>query len=219
MFRPLIAATTLAFSVTAAADGWYARGFGGYSELGDFSFDGNAGRIESTFDGGFNLGGAVGFDTHWLAAWADSHGLGSRFEMEYAYREDGVDDHRLGGARLPASDGDFDAHTLMANALVDFNKQGALGFYAGGGLGVAFASLDGFEAAGADVFDDDDTVFAWQGIVGAEYRLDPRWSVFGEYRYVGMLDPEVRLFPAFGGAAEDVGIDTHNVNAGIRYRF
>jgi opacity protein-like surface antigen len=110
-------------------------------------------------------------------------------------------------------------HTVMTNLLIDFNKQSPLTFYAGGGVGVAFVNLDNFGGAGINVFDDDDTTFAYQGIAGAEYKIDQRWSVFGEYRYLGMTDPEVTLFPAAGGVSRDISFDSHNVGGGIRFRF
>jgi len=221
MLKKNITAAVLAALATSPvyAENWYLRGFGGYSKLDSFDFNTALGEVESKTDGGFNVGAAAGVDSNWIRHITPSEVFGSRFEMEYAYREDSIDTHRLGGARLPASSGDFGAHSLMANALIDFNQQSPLSFYGGGGIGVAFVNYDSFRAAGNNVFDDDDTVFAFQGIAGAEYKIDPRWSLFAEYRYFGTLDPDVTLFPGVGGARRSVDLDTHNVGGGIRYRF
>ncbi len=221
MVKKNVTAAVLAAIVASPvyAESWYLRGFGGYTKLDSFDFNTNLGPVESKFDGGFNVGAAAGFDTNWIRHITPSDAFGSRFEMEYAYREDDVDTHRIGGARLPASSGEFGAHSLMANALIDFNRQSPLSFYAGGGIGVAFVNYDNFRAAGANVFDDDDTVFAFQGIAGAEYKIGRQWSLFGEYRYFGTVDPKVTLFPGVGGARRSVDLDTHNVGGGIRYRF
>lgn len=215
----LAAALAATFSGAASAEGFYLRGFGGYSALDDLEFNTGLGRINSDMDGGFNVGGAAGLETDLLKRVFPSDHLGSRVEVEYSYRENDVESHRLGGARLAPSTGGFDAHTVMGNFLVDFNKQSPLTFYAGGGIGVAFVNLDNFSGAGTNVFDDDDTTFAYQGIAGVEYKIDTNWSVFGEYRYLGMTDPEVTLFPGAGGATRDISVDTHNVGGGIRYRF
>ena len=216
MNKSTIVAATLAatFTGAAGAEGFYLRGFGGYSALDDLEFTTGLGRINSDM-----VGGAAGLETDLLQRVFPSDTLGSRVEVEYSYRENDVESHRLGGARLASSTGSFDAHTVMGNFLIDFNKQSPLTFYAGGGIGVAFVNLDQFAGAGTNVFDDDDTTFAYQGIAGVEYKIDASWSLFGEYRYLGMTDPEVTLFPGAGGATRDISVDTHNVGGGIRYRF
>ncbi|MEQ8661168.1 MAG: outer membrane beta-barrel protein [Gammaproteobacteria bacterium] len=215
----LAAAIAATVSASASAEGFYLRGFGGYTALDDLDFNTALGPVRSDMDDGFNVGAAAGLETDLLARFAPSDSIGSRVEVEYGYRENDVESHRIGGARLAASTGEFNTHTVMGNFLIDFNKQSPLTFYAGGGLGVAFVNLDSFGGAGNNVFDDDDTTFAYQGIAGVEYRIDARWSLFGEYRYLGMTDPEVTLFPAAGGVSRDIAIDTHNVGGGVRYRF
>ncbi len=220
MKKSTIIAASLAAAVTAPAYAeTYLRGFGGYTALDDLEFNTALGPVTSDMDDGFNVGAAAGLETSLMRYLTPSENIGSRVEVEYGYRENEVETHRLGGARLTPSTGDVTAHTVMTNLLIDFNKQSPLTFYAGGGLGVAFVNMDNFGGAGVNVFDDDDTTFAYQGIAGAEYKIDQRWSVFGEYRYLGMTDPEVTLFPAAGGVSRDIGFDSHNVGGGIRFRF
>lgn len=217
----IIAAATLAAVATAPAfaENAYIRGFGGYNALDDLDFNTALGPIQSDMDDGFSVGAAVGLETALMKYLTPSDQIGARIEVEYAYRENDVESHRLGGARLLPSTGDVNAHTVMSNILIDFNKGSPLTFYAGGGLGVGFVNANNFSGAGNNVFDDDDTTFAYQGIAGAEYRFNQHWSAFGEYRYVGMTDPEVTLFPGAGGVTRDLDVDSHNVGGGIRYRF
>jgi opacity protein-like surface antigen len=220
MKKSTIIAATLATAVTVPAQAeTYLRGFGGYTALDDLEFNTALGPVTSDMDDGFNVGAAAGMESGLMRYLTPSENFGSRVEIEYGYRENDVETHRLGGARLTPSTGDVSAHTVMTNLLIDFNKQSPLTFYAGGGIGVAFVNMDNFGGAGINVFDDDDTTFAYQGIAGAEYKIDQRWSVFGEYRYLGMTDPEVTLFPAAGGVSRDISFDSHNVGGGIRFRF
>lgn len=216
-----IFAATLAAVVTAPAyaGNTYIRGFGGYNALEDVDFRTSLGQVQSDMDDGFSVGGAVGLETALMKYLTPSDQLGARVEVEYAYRENDVESHRIGGARLTPSTGEINAHTVMSNLLIDFNKQSPLTFYAGGGLGIGFVNANNFSGAGTNVFDDDDTTFVYQAIAGAEYKINQHWSAFGEYRYVGMTDPEVTLFPAAGGVTRDLDLNTHNVGGGIRYRF
>jgi outer membrane immunogenic protein len=220
MKNSIIAASLFAI-VTAPvhAENAYLRGFGGYTALDDLDFQTGLGPVQSDMDDGFNIGVAAGLETALMRYLTPSEQVGARVEMEYAYRENDVETHRIGGARLLPSTGDVNVHSVMSNLLIDFNRQSPLSFYAGGGLGVGFVNANEFSGAGVNVFDDDDTTLAWQGIAGAEYKIDPRWSVFGEYRYFGMTEPEVTLFPGAGGVTRDIGFDAHNVGGGIRYRF
>ncbi len=220
MKKSTIIAASLAAVVTVPSYAeTYVRGFGGYTALDDLEFSTGLGPVTSDMDDGFNVGGAVGLESGLIRYLTPSENIGSRIEVEYSYRENDVETHRLGGTRLNPSTGEVTAHTVMTNLLIDFNKQSPLTFYAGGGLGVAFVNMNNFSGAGVNVFDDDDTTFAYQGIAGAEYKIDQNWSVFGEYRYLGMTDPEVTLFPAAGGASRDISFDSHNVGGGIRFRF
>jgi len=221
MIKSSIIAVSLAaaMSASAYANQTYVRGFGSYTALDDLGFQTALGPVRSDLDGGYGVGAAIGLETALMRYLTPSEQFGARVEVEYAYRENEVETHRIGGARLLPSTGDVNAHTVMTNVLFDFNKQSPLTFYAGGGIGVGFVNAERFSGAGVNVFDDDDTTFAWQGIAGAEYKFDQRWSLFGEYRYVGMTDPQVTLFPAAGGATRDLDYDSHNVGGGIRYRF
>ena len=195
--------------------GYYARLFGAYTSLDETDYGTNFGRLTTEFDNGFVLGGAVGLDTNWI----DSKTNALRLELEYSYRESDVDDHQLAGADLLGSNGDFAANSFMTNVIFDMFKERPISAYIGGGIGVAFVDFDNFLISGTRILDDDDAVFAYQGIAGVEYAIDKQWSVFGEYRYFGMEDADVTLLPDAGGLPRQIDMDSHNFGAGLRWQF
>lgn len=214
----LLSASFIGTTVNAeqsGAGGYYARLFGAYASLDEANYRTNLGGINTEFDDGFVVGGAAGLETKWL----NSDTTGLRLELEYAYRENDVDDHEVRGAALAGSNGTFSANTLMTNLLFDMFKERPVSVYFGGGIGVAFADFENFSVTGARLLDDDDAVFAYQGIAGIEYTIDEQWSLFGEYRYFGMEDADVTLSPAAGGLRREIEMDSHNFGAGLRLRF
>lgn len=206
---------TSVYAEESSTNGYYARLFGAYSSLDETDYGTNLGRLTTEFEDGFVFGGAVGLDTNWIDS--ETHGL--RLELEYAYRESDVDDHELLGAPLAGSSGDFSANSVMTNLIFDMFKGRPVSAYIGGGIGVAFTNFDSFSATGNRVLDDDDTVFAYQGIAGLEYAIDKRWSLFGEYRYFGLQDSDVTLLPDVGGLPLEIDMDSHNFGAGLRLQF
>ena len=208
------------FGSTVYADepdtsGYYARLFGAYASLDETDYGTNFGRLTTEFDDGFVVGGAIGLDTKWI----DRKTNALRLELEYAYRESEVDDHQLAGADLAGSNGEFSANSFMTNVIFDMFKERPISAYIGGGIGVAFVNFDNFSATGTRVLDDDDAVFAYQGIAGVEYAIDKQWSLFGEYRYFGMEEADVTLLPDAGGLERHLDMDSHNFGAGLRLKF
>lgn len=194
---------------------YYVRLFGAAALADDTDYRTSLGRFESEFDIGFVVGGAAGLDTNWITDKTKA----LRLELEYAYRENDIDEHRIGGAALAGSNGEFSANTVMANVLFDLFRDRPVAVYVGGGLGVAFTDFRNFSVTGARILDDDDAVFAYQGIGGVEYAINKDWSVFGEYRYLGLEDSELTLAPTAGGTWRNVEMDSHNFGAGIRLKF
>ena len=211
----LATVTNPAFATEPETGPYYVRLFGAAALTDDTDYRTSLGRFESEFDTGFVVGGAAGLDTNWIA----DKSKALRLELEYAYRESDVDDHVLGGAALAGSGGEFSANTVMANVLFDFFRDRPVSVYVGGGLGVAFTDFRNFGITGTSVLDDDDAVFAYQGIGGVEYAINKDWSVFGEYRYLGLEDSEVTLAPAAGGTWRNIEMDSHNFGPGVRLRF
>lgn len=176
----------------------YFSAWGGYNALGDSDIESPGSDLESDFDGGFGVGVAYGrwFDTqrHW------------RGEVELSYRENDVDD--VSGV---GSDGAFNALTGMVNGYYDFLPDARLSPYVGVGVGYADVEADGVGLAGGGELDDDDGVFAYQAMVGANYQLTSNVDFFGEVRYLDTDDPE------FDGRESEY--ETFTGLAGVRYRF
>ena len=71
----------------------------------------------------------------------------------------------------------------MANLMYDFNAGGTIVPYIGAGAGIAFVRTS---ALGLST---DTTQFAYQGIVGVGYNIDPMFRVNLDARYYGTTNP------------------------------
>ncbi len=132
------------------------------------------------FNDGYIGGLAVGGKTKW-----------ARAELEASYRNNEIDN---------AGDGRAESGALMANAYWDIETGTRFTPYIGGGIGVAHVE---FDTTGGD----EGTEFAYQGIAGASFAIDPRWSVGAEYRYFATTQ------------VDNTDYDNHAVVANVRYAF
>lgn len=171
-------AALVAGAGAASAQGFYLKGFGGWTipqnndfQLNDRTF-GTSGSSGLDYDSGYIVGAAAGYELNPHVA----------LEFEYAYRNADATLKNTGG-----SDGEVQSNAYMANALYKFDgigPNGAFKPYIGAGIGAAdqkynpdgFGSLDG------------DYNFAYQFITGVAYDLTPNWSLNGEVRYFGITD-------------------------------
>jgi opacity protein-like surface antigen len=94
----------------------------------------------------------------------------------------------------------------MGNAYYDFSTEGSFSPFIGAGLGFANieADLDDFDS-------EDDTVFAYQFILGGSLTASEQLSVDLQYRYFATDDPEFDDL--------DAEYSTHNVMIGLRHSF
>lgn len=156
-----------------------------------------------SFSDGWLLGGAVGKNLCNC----------NRVEAEFFYRNNGGDVWN-GGFGPVAWDGRLNSFSSMGNFLHDFRRLGCryLTPYIGVGCGAAY--LDGELATPSTSYAIDETVFAYQGIVGAKTQLTCCLNLLTEYRYFGtskthlveeITDDEVGTF----------GYDSHNVLVGL----
>jgi opacity protein-like surface antigen len=189
----------LATSPAAATDaGYYARIFGGASALqGDSAMLGGASQALS-YGSGAVFGGAVGYD----------YGTAPfRAELEFAYRT---------GDSTGGIAGDFASTTFMLNGYYLFSSSGRLTPYAGLGLGyVTEIDFDITGGAGAGEYSDRG-LLAWQAVLGLDYALSDRMSLFGEMRYFATETPSL-VGPA--GASLSASYDTLDILAGLSFRF
>lgn len=199
----LLAGTLIGVAVPAVAaetNGWYVGAQVGLNRLEDADASGAAfAPVTAEFDNGYGLLGQVGY------------GFGAfRLEGELGWRTNGVDS--VGGA---GGSGDLDAATLMANVYYDIQTGSPLTPYLGVGLGAARLSADKITAGGVPLVDDSDTVFAYQGILGASYELDRNLLLKADYRYLRTEDPD------FTAAGTNVKSEyaSHSIMVGFTWRF
>ncbi len=199
-----------------AADGnWYVSGQGGFVMTEDHDFNYAAGNnIDTELDNGYAFGVNAGYD-HGLLF---NNNIGIRTELEYMYRNNEVDTHSLnGGSPLAGAKGEVTSNAFMANAIAYIDTNTPVKPYAGAGIGFAMVEYDGYGVnAIPAVLDDDDTVFAYQGIIGAEYEITEELSITGDYRYFRTADLDITSAVNFSTSTE---YENHNFIFGARYKF
>ena len=179
------------------------------------------GSLEVASENGFGLLGAVGY----------SMPSGLRAELEVGYR--GFDFDRLTKATLADSsgsltenldisvDGDVKTLSAMANGMYSF-EMNEFRPYAGIGVGLAYHQIDitttlaGVDERGNEITEvieilENDTVFAYQFMVGVGYSLSDRTEVRMGYRYFATSDAD------FDGTETTYG--SHNFEVGLLFRF
>lgn len=154
---------------------------------------------DAQWDGSFGMNAFAGYKL-----WQGNN-LRTRVEGEIGYRKLGLDKKSLLATKIEGGS----AFTFMANGYIDVPLQIGITPYVGLGAGMAMVDIGGYKGK--------DTVFAWQGILGASYSLTEFAEVFGEYRYVAFDDIE------FSSSLNEKGnfleYASHNFGAGVRFHF
>jgi outer membrane protein OmpA-like peptidoglycan-associated protein len=182
--------------------GFYVGAGGGVNLNLDSDLSGTGINTTADYDTGWAGVGSLGY----------AFGNGFRLELEGGYRDNDVDS--FSGAS--SASGDASALSIMGNVLYDFNTGTAFTPYIGAGVGGARIDYDGFSPVGSTSINDDDTVFAYQGIAGVSYNLSPQAQIFADYRYFATQDPE---FNAASGVGVDGEYASHTVLVGVRFFF
>ena len=186
------------------------------------------GTAKLEMDAGFGFLVAVGY----------GRDTGLRGEVEFGYRKSDFD--KLDGAtileegdegsietyRIPGQhdyDGDVKTLSLMANGIFAF-EAGRLRPYVGVGLGLAkhdATFVGSFDAATEDgpyvdvdetrPISVDDTVLAYQGMAGVSFPVSENAEVRLGYRWFATADADSR--------GHKFSYDTHNIEAGVLFRF
>jgi opacity protein-like surface antigen len=153
-----------------------------------------------------SIDGTLSSETGWGAAAAVGFGTtaGVRLELEGSWRQNDFDELRGAGIPVPI-DGDVDALALMGNVVFEPVLAFPVRPYIGAGLGGARLAID------AEDTSDNDTVFAYQGMVGVSVGIGGRGALFGGYRYFATDDPE------FGDVTTEYR--SHNLEIGVRFGF
>lgn len=171
----VVAAVFMATSAQAADGKLYFSASGGLSLTDDLDFPG----INISFDPGYNIGGALGYD------------LG-QFRVEGEIRYSSVDLDEVNGIPSTIS-ADLSAFTFMANGYYDHEiNNSPLTPYLGLGIGWVNSELD----AGALGSSDEDD-FGYQFMVGLGFDITPDAMLTAEYRYLGIADSDAPDTHAF----------------------
>lgn len=135
-----------------------------------------------------------------------------RPEIEFGYKAADYDQFKYHGAQAKLNG---DAHVLsgMANVYFDINTGTAVTPYIGGGIGIANVNVSNATGASGVLAwtKDDDTVFAYQGGVGAKFSVSKHIALDLGYRYF------VADEATFGAIKSD--FQAHNVQIGLQYQF
>lgn len=184
-------------SLALANDGWYTGVNGGLNFQGDQESTGPSRNLELDFDTGGFFSGQLGYKFR-----------GSQFgrfraEAELSYRTNDVDDIVFNGVgRIGA--GEQDVLAGLMNLFFDINAHSKRFIpFVGAGIGLAHIDADVAYSPGAFI-DDDDTTFAYQFIVGGQYKLTNKLSFVGDARYFALDSPELTRF---GGPAPAAFVD------------
>lgn len=189
----------VATPVLAQDGGFYARAWGGVSDLRDDTLSFGGATATLNFDTGVSFGGAFGYD------YPDSP---LRAEVEFNYRSADATDIPLAFG----SEGDFASTSLMINGIYAFDTGSALRPYVGLGIG-ALTEID-FDIGDAEFSDRDG--FAYQAMIGVEYPVSDRFALFAEARYfsAGSVDLETDA-----GEGLTADYDSIDINFGGSLKF
>ena len=170
----MVAAVFMATSAQAADGKMYFSASGGLSLTNDLELPG----FNLSFDPGFNIGGALGYDM-------------GRFRVEGEIRYHSVDVDAVNGITVPFN-ADLSALSFMANGYYDIEMQNSpLTPYLG--LGIGYVSSE-ISALAASTNEDD---FGYQFMLGLGYDITAAAILTAEYRYFGIANSDAPDTHAF----------------------
>lgn len=198
---------------------YYVSLFGGWSDLSDLEIVSDAGSINLNGQNGLGLGAAFG----------QIQGKNLRSELEFSYRNHDVENlflSDLGSGRETINGvGDIESYAGMLNLYWEFVDLcgGSLSPYIGAGVGAVNVSADMRLSGGQDALSDgEDSSFAYQYIVGVNYKVRPYSDLFVEYRHFAAdslrLDTNLPAGSLLDGDGE-LNYQTNNIFFGMRLKF
>lgn len=148
-------------------------------------------------------------------------GKAFRGEIEFNYRSLSPDFARVTALGEPTVSGDMTMMGFMANIYADMDLSGIgapeVRPYIGAGLGIAKVEGDDLKLGSVAMGEIDDTVLAYQLIIGSRFMVSDRVSLSADYRFYST--GELELTDTAGETAESQRIDSHNVLFGMQYHF
>ena len=205
----LMLLASLFLTTTAHAGRWYGSLFVGLNDVDDVTFSVDQGTVDTAFESGVVWGFAVGYQFERF-----------RLEGEIATeRESDVDSFTLNGTALPGASGTGESDVGIANILFDFRKSNRVSPFIGFGIGVVEVELSDSVVEGVpESITAEDTVLAYQAILGLGIKLNPRWTLQVDARLFEAEDQEFTTSEETGLKSE-VSYSALNVTLGIRYSF
>lgn len=188
-------------------DGWYFGMEAGWGRVNETQFSGSNTPIK--LDGGLagmvTIGSALK-NSQW------------RLEGELGYRtNDGTASFINPNISIAVvrsfADISLEEWSGMVNALYDFNLNSERW---GMSLGVG-AGIDNARYTARDGTDNNDKVFAFQGIAGLTYRINQHWDLDLNYRYLNAAQAELKETAA--SPARQVDLEKHSITVGFRYGY
>ena len=165
-------------------------------------------NVRSRFDDGYAVGARIGYE---MGPW--------RLEEEYQYRNNDLNQERLGGAPIAGARGSRQAHAAMTNLLYDFQTPWLPPTWSphiGGGVG-AVNLVERVNVPAGRLLRGDDWVFGYQAIGGVRYNVSPNLAFDLDYRYLATTDAKFRVVGT--PVTYKSGYESHSVLASLVYKF
>jgi OOP family OmpA-OmpF porin len=192
-----------ASAASAQSSGWYAGIMGGASWLQDSDVTGSGINTPLEFGTGWAALGAVGYD------FGRFNFGGLRAEGELSWRAHSVD--------TAGNNGDVSAMAMMVNGLYDLPINFPVRPYLGVGVGAARVNFDDTRLSSTRTLDSSDMAFAYQGIVGLGWDINPSWRLNLDYRYFATLDLNLKTTSVPDSVETEY--KSHNAMLGLVYKF
>lgn len=200
-----------------STEGFYFGGYGGGTWWHDAfaTHSGVVGTVaEYEFDTGYNVGGFLGF----------RFCNGFRVEGEIGYRNSDLDRlYEHDGAattQFDLSSGELSTISYMANFIYEcafIMCDCCMRPYFGVGFGAANVTLEAPDAGSGITVNDDETVFAYQLIVGLAYPINECVDVALEYRWFDTAEIQLAAGTDRFETREFMG--SHNIMVSAKYVF
>lgn len=187
----LLAGVLFAASATSAmAQGAYIGVSGGVTFVHESDVDFAGGSDDLTYDAGGAFNIAAGMKMNQM-----------RGELEFGYKEADFDEFN----DVPV-DGDLSVMSYMANGYYDFMPVSGFTPFLGAGIGFVNGE---FSSGGVE---DDDTVFGYQLMAGASFRMSPAVNLDVSYRFQSAPTD-------FESEGDDISYNSSSILAGFRFSF
>jgi OOP family OmpA-OmpF porin len=167
-----VAAFTLVAAAQAQAQSFYGSVGAGVVVPGKMDVTVGAANGDVSFDTGYNITGALGYD----------FGTGLRTELELGYNDTGFKNARIGGGTTAVGGGDVDQLSLHVAGYYDF-AVGGVSPYVGAGAGVTRTDIEAATFGAVTIPGDRNTDFSMFGEAGVTIPVTGRLAIVPGVRY------------------------------------